>query len=53
MYFSGFDEDGDPRSFEIATNTFFIGTAFQPERSALKGLSHPLVAEFLSAAQNA
>lgn len=49
MYFSGFDEDGDPRSLEISSNKFFIGTAFQPERSALKGTSHPLISAFLHA----
>jgi len=53
MYFSGFDEDGDPRSLEITTNQFFIGTAFQPERSAFSGKSHPLICAYLSAAKNA
>jgi len=50
MLFSGFDDSGDPRSLEITTHRFFIGTAFQPERSALNGVSHPLVCAYLAAA---
>jgi len=52
LTFSGFDEDGDPRTLEIAKHKFFFGTAFQPERSALKGngVSHPLITAYLSAA---
>ena len=53
MFFSGFDEDGDPRCLEIITNKFFIGTAFQPERSAFSGISHPLICAYISAAINA
>lgn len=53
MHFSGFDADGDPRCLEISRNRFFVGTAFQPERSALAGLSHPLICAYLSAAKNA
>jgi len=53
LYFSGFDEDGDPRSLEITTKKFFIGTAFQPERSAFNGISHPLICAYLSAAISA
>lgn len=48
MVFSGFDVDGDPRSLEIPLHTFFIGTAFQPERSAFTGAVHPLIAAFLA-----
>lgn len=53
MLFSGFDDSGDPRSLEITTNRFFIGTAFQPERSALNGVSHPLICAYLAAASGA
>ena len=53
MFFSGFDEDGDPRCLEIAKNGYFIGTAFQPERSALKGLAHPLICAYLLAIRDA
>ncbi len=48
---SGFDDDGDPRCLEITDNKFFIGTAFQPERSALKDSAHPLICAFLNAAK--
>jgi len=51
MWFSGFDADGDPRTLEIKSRRFFIGTAFQPERSAFEKVSHPLIRAFLLAAQ--
>lgn len=50
LVFSGFDQDGDPRALEIPAHRFFVGTAFQPERSALRGESHPLIAAFVRAA---
>ena len=50
MRFTGFDNDGEPRALEIADHPFFIGTAFQPERAALLGQTHPLVTEFLRTA---
>lgn len=49
MRFSGFDSDGDPRSLEIPTHRFFIGTAFQPERSALSSEIHPTIRKEVSA----
>ncbi len=52
MTFTGFDADGDPRALEIPSHRFFIGTAFQPERSGLKNLPHPLVTAFVDAATN-
>ncbi|MDH3389460.1 MAG: hypothetical protein OEN02_16340 [Gammaproteobacteria bacterium] len=52
MRFTGFDADGDPRALEIADHRFFVATAFQPERAALKDRSHPIVASFLSAVIN-
>ena len=48
--FSGYDDNGDPRICEIPGHRFFIGTAFQPERSALKQRVHPLITAFLMAA---
>ena len=51
MSFSGFDEDGDPRALEIKQNKFFVGTAFQPERSALSGKTHPLIQHFVRSAR--
>lgn len=53
MRFTGFDEDGDPRALELGCNNFFIGTAFQPERSAFLGKPHPIIKSFLQAASQA
>lgn len=47
LHFSGFNDDGDPRTIEIPGNDFFVGTAFQPERSAFLGEGHPLVDRFV------
>jgi CTP synthase (UTP-ammonia lyase) len=44
------DADGDPRSIELLSHRFFIGTAFQPERSALEQQTHPLIQAFIKAA---
>lgn len=48
----GRDAQGEIRTVELATHPFFIGTLFQPERSALKGTVHPLIAAFARAAAN-
>ena len=53
LKFTGFDADNDPRAFELIDHHFFIGTAFQPERTALQNLVHPLVEGFLTAASQA
>ena len=50
MVFTGFDNDSDPRAFELNNHPFFIGTAYQPERSALKQENHPLITGFVKAA---
>ena len=47
---AGFDNQGDPRTIEIKSHPFFIGTAYQPERSALSNQSHPLIEAFIAAA---
>ena len=47
---TGFDSDGDPRIIELAGPRFFMGTAYQPERSALRGETHPLISEFVRVA---
>ena len=49
LRFSGFDGDGGPRAFELPSHPFFIGTLFQPERSAFRGAAHPLICAFLQA----
>lgn len=52
MRFSGFDDDDDPCVFEVIDKPFYVGTAFQPERSALNGVAHPLIVGFMNAAQH-
>lgn len=47
--FTAFDDAGEVRAFELAAHPFFIGTLFQPERSALRGDGHPLIREFVEA----
>ncbi len=43
--------DGEVRAIELPGHQFFFGTLFQPERSALKGKSHPLIAALVAAAR--
>lgn len=50
LKFSGHDDSGEPRLCEMPGHRFFIGTAFQPERLALKSSAHPLITAFLRAA---
>jgi CTP synthase (UTP-ammonia lyase) len=50
MKISGFDAAGDPRTFELEGHPFFFGTLFQPERSAFKGVVHPLIRALLQPA---
>lgn len=49
LLFSSVDHHGDPKSLELQTHPFFIGTAFQPERSALQNKQHPIIKAFLNA----
>jgi CTP synthase (UTP-ammonia lyase) len=44
---AGVDLDGEVRIMELDQHHFFIGTLFQPERSALKNIIHPLIKAFL------
>lgn len=46
---SGRDEAGSMRIVELVSHRFFIATLFQPERSALRGEIHPLIAAFVRA----
>lgn len=50
IHFTGFDTEDQVRAFELNTHPFFIGTLFQPERSALRGEQHPLIKAFIEAA---
>lgn len=48
---AGVDDRGEIRAVELAGHPFFIATLFQPERSALRGAAHPLIAAFVKAAE--
>jgi len=52
MKFIGFDVSGDPRAFELNGHPFYIGTAYQPERSAFEGKVHPLIVGLINAARS-
>jgi CTP synthase (UTP-ammonia lyase) len=49
LRFTGFDREGQIRALELPGHPFFIGTLFQPERSALAGRHHPLIQAFVRA----
>ncbi len=44
------DAAGEVRAVELAGHPFFFATLFQPERSALRGMEHPLITAFVAAA---
>ncbi len=50
MEITGWDSSGEARVFELPGHPFYMGTLFQPERSALQGVAHPLIRAFLEAA---
>jgi CTP synthase (UTP-ammonia lyase) len=52
LRFTGFDAANDIRAFELSGHRFFLGTLFQPERSALHGAGHPLVEAFVAAVRD-
>jgi CTP synthase (UTP-ammonia lyase) len=47
LHFTGFDAAGEVRAGELPSHPFFFGTLFQPERSSLRGATHPLVLAFV------
>ena len=49
---SGHDAAGDLRAVELLDHPFFVATLFQPERSALKGVTPPLAIALLKACQS-
>ncbi len=53
LRFTGFDANGEVRAAELPSNRFFIGTLFQPERSAFRGIVHPLILAFVQAVAGA
>ena len=50
LQFTGRDENGEARVFELRGHPFFVATLFQPERAALQGEAHPLIRAFIAAA---
>ena len=50
MRIVGVDENGETRIMELLEHPFFVGTLFQPERSAFSKIVHPLIKAFLQAA---
>lgn len=48
---TGWDAEGDARVLELsaARHPFFLATLFQPERSALAGERHPIIAAYVRA----
>ncbi|MDQ2904305.1 MAG: hypothetical protein ABI456_10680 [Ktedonobacteraceae bacterium] len=50
LHVTGMDGDGNARIVEIDQHPFFIGTLFQPERSAFRQIVHPLIRALLQAA---
>lgn len=49
MSITGVDVNGEARVIELSGHPFFVGTLFQPERSAFAGVAHPLVMAYLQA----
>lgn len=49
LHFTGFDREGQIRAMELPGHPFFVGTLFQPERSALHDRQHPLIQAFVAA----
>lgn len=43
---------GEIRALEVVGHPFFVGTLYQPSRSASTGKAHPLIAAFVAAAAN-
>ncbi|AZF49229.1 CTP synthase [Pseudomonas sp. R2-7-07] len=53
MIASGHDAANDLRAVELLNHPFFVATLFQPERTALKGITPPLAIALLTACQEA
>jgi CTP synthase (UTP-ammonia lyase) len=50
LHFTAFSDELGVRAFELTDHPFFIGTLFQPERSAATNVWHPIVRAFVEAA---
>ena len=51
FHFVAFSDELGVRAFELTEHPFYIGTLFQPERSAATNTAHPLIAAFVAAAR--
>jgi len=49
---TGRDAAGEARAVELDGHSFFVATLFQPERSALRGKTPPIVRAFVEAARS-
>lgn len=49
LHVTGVDSEGDARIIELEQHPFFIGTLFQPERSAFRLVAHPMIKALLQA----
>lgn len=49
LQITGFDAAGEAKVVELRQHPFFVGTAFQPERSALRNECHPLISASVQA----
>jgi len=49
LHFTGRDRANEARAFELAGHPFYIGTLYQPERTALHGHHHPLITAYVQA----
>jgi CTP synthase (UTP-ammonia lyase) len=47
----GTDNAGDIRIVRLCRHPFFLITLFQPERSSMRGLVHPLIRQFVSSCE--
>ncbi len=45
---AGHDNMGEVKAIELQQHPFFIGTGYQPERSSLQGVVHPLIKAFVA-----
>jgi CTP synthase (UTP-ammonia lyase) len=46
---TGLDKSGEARVFDLDGHPFYMGTLFQPERSAFDDVAHPLIVTYVQA----
>lgn len=49
LHITGFDKSGEARVFDLDGHPFYMGTLFQPERSAFNDVTHPLIVAYMQA----